>query len=213
MQAEVLPNLRTYRSFKFPWHGVPTRPPDVYSSVDIDAARGHATTSVHVSWNGQTDGTKWNFYSADAISGEKTRKLATVLRRGFETSYMHRGFLRDVIVEAVDLHDQVLGTSLMTKTIISANAQGHPLLQDESEAPTRSISFVCGAIFGVLALAMGKLVTVCARTRGSIHLPGARFTKRWQTATVKGWPWAQPPREMDEELEHLAKYEGKDGDG
>lgn len=80
MKAKLPPKKNTYRSYKAPWTGRPSAPPDVVSQV-----KPNSKTEVYVSWNGATDVESWDIYSADA-SGEALKLLKSVAKAGFETS-------------------------------------------------------------------------------------------------------------------------------
>ena len=60
MEASWKPELKSYRSYKFPWVGLPALPPDVHSEAFVtrmeEASIDTVMTSVHISWNGATEG-------------------------------------------------------------------------------------------------------------------------------------------------------------
>ena len=131
MEAQLRSDLRSYRSYKFPWVGRPQRAPDVYSMALVNNAhvRGHrhakgvvsdVTTHVFVSWNGATEVAYWSLYRADE-RGHAADLLSTTSRTGFETKITYRGYASHVVVKAFDQHDVLLGESYIVETIWPTN--------------------------------------------------------------------------------------------
>lgn len=114
MTANTRPLVKSYRSYKFPWMGHPTAPPDVYSVAFTD---GDAySTNVWVSWNGATEVHTWSLYKWHAADNT-TELIASAPKIGFETAITHKAFLSDVVVEALDREGNVVGTSNVFQTI------------------------------------------------------------------------------------------------
>ncbi|KAF9886011.1 hypothetical protein FE257_012067 [Aspergillus nanangensis] len=104
----------TYRSYKFPFIGRPTTPPDVVASV-YGTEEADLTTIFHVSWNGATDIATWKFYARVAADGLPVL-IGNTTKFEFETLYIADGYLDWVSVEAVDKDGNVLGTSEVHRT-------------------------------------------------------------------------------------------------
>jgi Arylsulfotransferase (ASST) len=91
----VLSSGESYRTYRMPWVGEPTDPPDL---VVEDG-------TAYVSWNGATEVASWRFVAGeDAASAEP---VATIRRAGFETS-ADVGDAPYVAVEALDADGRVL---------------------------------------------------------------------------------------------------------
>lgn len=113
MRAKLLPNLGTYRAFKYPWVGRPTQPPDMVAQAMFDGTR--VLTRVYMSWNGATEVESWRVYEID--ENEQSRLIGTQERQGFETGFTYKGFARSVVAEAFDDQQQSLGKSAIFHTI------------------------------------------------------------------------------------------------
>ncbi|RAK99727.1 uncharacterized protein BO80DRAFT_123125 [Aspergillus ibericus CBS 121593] len=104
----------TYRSYKFPFIGRPSAPPDVVASV-YGTDETDLATIFHVSWNGATDVASWNFYARADRKGLPIL-IGNTTKFDFETMYIADGYLDWVSVEAVDKDGNVLGTSNLHRT-------------------------------------------------------------------------------------------------
>ena len=99
-------NIGSYRGFKYPWIGLPSRPPDVHSEAVWN--RSDILTTIHVSWNGATEVYKWIFTMID----ENNHTHAGERRRiTFETSFLYHGYAATVFAEAFDETGESLGKS------------------------------------------------------------------------------------------------------
>ena len=123
-----LEGANSYRSYKFPWVGKPTAPPDVHSVAGGFGGNG-TSTLVHVSWNGATEVSSWNMYRTDA-EGKYEQLIASTKRQGFETVLSYRGYASFVILEAVDSNGEVLGRSNVQKTIPPANPEDPAVIEE-----------------------------------------------------------------------------------
>ena len=85
---------QSYRAFRSPWSGRPSRPPDVA------AANGF----VYASWNGATDVASWRLV-------EDGRETQTAPSSGFETGLRPAAATRRVAVVALDSGGAALGRS------------------------------------------------------------------------------------------------------
>lgn len=154
LQASLHANwLGTYRSYKFPWRGIPKEKPVVHSvgylgekkkdhhhhhhhinnssssssspSTNTTSTATTTTTIIHVSQNGATEISLWKLYKT-IPSGNFRLFLCERPRQGFETQLAWKGFASYVIVEAVDFEGKVLATSevVETKKLISKDDDG-----------------------------------------------------------------------------------------
>jgi hypothetical protein len=80
----------SYRAYRFPWTGRPTRPPAV--------ARTGRT--LYVSWNGATEVRKWRLLGG--ADKKSLRPVLTVARNGFETAIPIRGSAKWIAAQALD---------------------------------------------------------------------------------------------------------------
>lgn len=101
----------TYRAWKSNFTAHPTEPPVMKASVYGKPA--NSVLVCHVSWNGATEVTRWNFYG---VGNDNNTSDAVLLggtpRTGFETVFHWPGFTSSVYAEALDRDGVVLGTSL-----------------------------------------------------------------------------------------------------
>ncbi|PYI10547.1 hypothetical protein BO78DRAFT_393966 [Aspergillus sclerotiicarbonarius CBS 121057] len=104
----------TYRSYKFPFIGRPSAPPDVVASV-YGTDETDLATIFHVSWNGATDVASWNFYARADRKGLPIL-IGNTTKFDFETMYIADGYLDWVSIEAVDKDGNILGTSDIHRT-------------------------------------------------------------------------------------------------
>lgn len=106
----------TYRAYKFPWVGRPLYPPTLISEAH-GVNGSELSTMFHVSWNGATDIKHWRFYARNSTTGEK-HEIGTIPKKGFETTFIARGYMDWVSAEALDAGMEPLGVSpdLRTKS-------------------------------------------------------------------------------------------------
>lgn len=127
MEARLVTEwLGTYRSYKFPFVGLPKEPPKVHSIAHVSEARNSTTTMVHVSQNGATEIDSWTLYKTTE-TGEPKIPVFQKKKTGFETAIVWDGYASYVILEAVDKDGKVLATSEIVQTI-------QPGLEDLSAA-------------------------------------------------------------------------------
>jgi hypothetical protein len=122
----------SYRSYKFPFRGRPSTPPDLVASV-YGTDKTDLTTVIHVSWNGATDIASWNFFSQLDAGGIPVL-VGSTNKTDFETMYIADGYLDWVSAEAVDAQGKSLGRSRAQRSTVpqSWRAVGF----QESVAPT-----------------------------------------------------------------------------
>ena len=94
----------SYRSYRFPWVGIPLTPPSVA------AQRNGSRTSVWASWNGSTQVTAWRVLAGPS-SGSLTPVTGSVTKNGFETQISLSKAYAFVAVQALGAGGKVLGTS------------------------------------------------------------------------------------------------------
>lgn len=133
----------TYRSFKLPWKGEPSDPPDVHSAAHTSDSNT-TTTLVHVSWNGATEVAKWKLYKTDQKE-QKKLEIGFFKRTGFETAIPYNGYATYVYAEALDSTGKVLGRSDLVTTTepdnmkTAAVAQEIAWLTDASDSDSGSL--------------------------------------------------------------------------
>ncbi|OQE11683.1 hypothetical protein PENVUL_c002G05478 [Penicillium vulpinum] len=104
----------TYRAYKFPWHSRPAHPPTLVSSC-YGVNGSFLSTVFHVSWNRATDVQWWRFF-ARANATAIDREIGEVAKNGFESSFIVRGFMDWVSVQALDSEGRILGVSELLRT-------------------------------------------------------------------------------------------------
>lgn len=98
--------LGSYRSYRFPWTGRPTAPPDVGLGPD---------GAAYCSWNGATEVAQWRVLAGS--SRDALRPAGTARRDGFETRVEVSGDTSWYRAEALDARGEVLGRSAPTRRI------------------------------------------------------------------------------------------------
>lgn len=93
----------SYRVYRFPWRGNPTQPP---RSVFHRFGR---TVKAYVSWNGDTNVTRWQLLAG--ISPRLLRIAGQSTRTGFETSIHARTSARYFAVRGLDARGRVIVTT------------------------------------------------------------------------------------------------------
>ncbi len=102
--ANLPPQAESYRAFRFPWEGRPTRKP----AVAVESGPNNETT-LYVSWNGATEVDNWQI-----LAGPKPDRLKPggyVPRDGFETSILVNTTEPYILVQGRDSSNKVLGAS------------------------------------------------------------------------------------------------------
>jgi hypothetical protein len=95
----------TYRAFRFPWTGIPERPPAV--TARRRGKLGHVT--LYASWNGDTRTAHWRVFTGS--SSAYLRPVGVATRRGFETAILVPSPQRYLAVAALDASGQQLSRS------------------------------------------------------------------------------------------------------
>ena len=182
MHANAVPDIATYRSYKFPWIGHPKQPPHVYSTVVNET--GTLRTTAYVSWNGATEVGSWKLYKSDA-EGRHLTSVNETARRGFETDLAHDGLIEYVVVEALDSNDQSIGRSGVVQTLSLVEEKN---CEDGSRGPWSSTlltnpvsTILAGLVACVTIWAVIRLVRQSSRR--SWWLPVG--TKHWPASTIE----------------------------
>lgn len=112
----VSDRFSSYRSYKYPFVGRPTAPPDLKSFVygtDID----NTNTIIYISWNGATEVAAYRFFA----KSDETRasiSIGTVERTGFETMFVAEGYMDWVSAEALDVQGNILGKTGVERSVL-----------------------------------------------------------------------------------------------
>ena len=192
MEATIPIKLRSYRAFKHPWVGHPTKSPAIHT--EAVALQDSIITVVHVSWNGDTRTAKWEFHGIDDRGD--VHQLGSIKRQGFETRFEYRGFASQVFAEAIDVNGNRLGKSDVADTAWPAllkkipspagsTLDAQPEQSSVSQGPltygdpysasasadsflkkpgkTFEIGIACGAAFIVLIWTCARLFKKCER--------------------------------------------------
>ncbi|KAK4635984.1 hypothetical protein CLAFUW4_01511 [Fulvia fulva] len=112
--------LGSYRSYKFDFVGLPTRPPRAVSAAYPSTARNSTTTMVHLSWNGATEVARWNLYKTTE-TGNPMIQIGSKSRTGFETIIAWDGYASYVMAEAIDKTGKAVGRTEIMKTLGPGN--------------------------------------------------------------------------------------------
>lgn len=134
MQANLrLHGTNTYRSYKFPWTGRPTRPPDVKSTAFRPTTNNSAlNTVVYVSWNGATEVATWNLLHTSS-NGRFSEIVASSPRQGFETQLRYDGFAKYVVAVGLDSNGKELGRSEVMLTRVPPGLQSKNVTMGEMQ--------------------------------------------------------------------------------
>jgi hypothetical protein len=94
--------VENYRAFRFNWTGLPNEEPA------IAALEAGGSTTIYVSWNGDTETKTWRFYATTDEYGSR-QFLGDVDRKSFETSLQVLGEIVTVVsAEAINGDGKVL---------------------------------------------------------------------------------------------------------
>jgi hypothetical protein len=122
---------RSYRAYKFPFKGEPVELPTL-KIVPIGYRQDEAATAFYVSWNGATEVASWTLHGGDTDLAESFTLLATVKRRGFETSWVTPNLIRWAYAEARDANGTTIGRSAVAEITPSVDSRykiAYPALQ------------------------------------------------------------------------------------
>lgn len=176
--------LGTYRSYKYPFVGMPADPPDV---VSVAETRDHTMTLVYVSWNGATEVVWWNTYATNA-AGKNRTLIGTTGKTGFETEIAYSAFAKYVVVEGLDENFDVLGESKVVQTEVPEGVNT-TMIADEMDISEEAVlkgddDYFNTAVFGaVVALAtvffLGFAVFLVFRWKG-VSIPFNVASQKYQ---------------------------------
>lgn len=112
--------VENYRGFRYNWTGFPNEAPAIVALQDKDTE----TTSIYVSWNGDTETKTWRFYEVND-SGHRSF-LGQAKRESFETELqLSRAGVRTVQAEALDAKGEVLvDTSVVKPEVLVRKFEG-----------------------------------------------------------------------------------------
>jgi hypothetical protein len=120
--GDLAAGVENYRGFRYNWTGTPNEVPSI---VCLDDGK---STTVYVSWNGDTETDTWRFYTSPDAYGSR-RFLGEAKRNSFETSLLIKGErIEMVLADAVDIKGRVLTTT------------GVARIQKDVEPPAKSHS-------------------------------------------------------------------------
>jgi hypothetical protein len=99
--------VENYRAYRYNWTGFPNEEPAIAALEDDDG------TSIYVSWNGDTETRRWEFF--EQMKGGATRSLGVAERTSFETTLRVKSVEgKSVYAEALDGKGKVLGSTRLT---------------------------------------------------------------------------------------------------
>jgi hypothetical protein len=105
----VLPNgYDSYRAYRAEWDGEPDAPPTATAQRNADGS-----TTVHAIWNGATQVVAWRVLAGAAASS--LAEVKTAPWNGLDTSITVNTPESTIVVEALDGHGHVIGTSEPTQ--------------------------------------------------------------------------------------------------
>jgi Arylsulfotransferase (ASST) len=101
--AHLAPGTSSYRAFKLPWTGRPTKRPD------LAVTRSHGSATLYASWNGATEVAQWSVHGG--ASRGSLQPIGVAERYGFETEIKVPHAPRWLTVSALDQTGRVLATA------------------------------------------------------------------------------------------------------
>ena len=122
---------KSYRAYKLPFKGEPIEAP-ILKILPIGYSDDEAASAFYVSWNGATEVASWTFYGGDTKAIKLFKPLATVKRRGFETSWVTPGVVKYAYAEALNSDGVSIGMSDMASLTPKFDPQyevAYPALQ------------------------------------------------------------------------------------
>jgi hypothetical protein len=152
MEAQFGAGIRNYRSFKYPWVGRPSQPPDVRSTA-VQEDNGDRSTVVAVSWNGATEVHEWQVFQTNPAGKDRLLRAKTE-KTGFETVVWMDGYISHVVVKAVDSNGEDLGEAPVIATLPTADEL------DDLEYRDTFMGLLTGS--PIIGFILGLLVSVFA---------------------------------------------------
>ncbi|GAB7344353.1 hypothetical protein MBLNU457_2215t1 [Dothideomycetes sp. NU457] len=115
----------TYRAYKFPFIGRPTKLPALKTARHVAEQGG--VTVAYVSWNGATEVASWKFTGVAADTNVVV-EMGTRARTGFETVLTVAGIWKNITATALDRSGNVLGASATVDTDTVSNKSSTPFV-------------------------------------------------------------------------------------
>ena len=202
LKARFKAQISSYRTFKFPWIGRTNYPPDVHAAVIDKNSQWY--TIVHMSWNGATEVREWKVYHTNA-NGTARRLVATIPRRGFETSAWTEGYAESVVVEALDKDNVTLGVSNIfaslpprnrSRSVAESSFHSNKEFALHDEVKSSVATFALGILLGCSVGALALRIVQCALT-GSLGL----YSAWWKQSLQMYDPLITESEEEDVELD------------
>ncbi|RDW59237.1 hypothetical protein BP5796_12161 [Coleophoma crateriformis] len=158
---------QSYRAFRYNWTGTPHETPAIVAQCDgVECTQKcNGETTIYVSWNGDTETTKWRFYSATGPEGAASSTAAKInylgesLRTSFETSLRvptpkisscPQGV---VFAEAINSHGHVIVTSRLAPIEIAI----HPMAELKDKKVGLLEQSRLSRVLGLVAFKTGEL--------------------------------------------------------
>ncbi|KAJ5899300.1 hypothetical protein N7495_004044 [Penicillium taxi] len=213
MEARFASNrLDTYRAYKFPWVGRPKWPPDLVAFC-YGVNGSESTTAFHVSWNGATGISYWRFYS---WNGNVSTEIGTIPKKGFETTYIARGYMEWVSAEALGSEYESMGNSTVHHTNPPAYwPEGAPKLKADDPSSMKVSDAAKAARFARLTAAMNARAGLLVESFIAGFLISAAIcilffkasTYRYSQCLAIKYLWSKDSVEEEEELNLLRDTE------
>lgn len=159
--------LDTYRTYLSDWVGTPSSSPALKTFASAND-KGQVSSTSYVSWNGATEVASWEFFGSGSRA-DKYHNLGTVVKTGFETSFVSRRAWKYTWVYAKNAKGEVLGKSLVTEIVgfehVARAARQSPQYSDwgfgnvsKSRPPT---TLVFGLSLAFVTLILALLTRIC----------------------------------------------------
>lgn len=100
--------VENYRGFRYNWTGIPHEDPAII------ALHNDAGTSIHVSWNGDTETAHWHFYAVTTEPATRTL-IGEVPRTSFETSLKISHKVVHAVAEAINADGKIIRSTRIVK--------------------------------------------------------------------------------------------------
>ncbi|KAK5204888.1 hypothetical protein LTR41_009424 [Exophiala xenobiotica] len=126
-------SAENYRGFRYNWTGIPNEAPAIVALEDANS------TSIFVSWNGDTRTKSWRFYE---VQGERRSFIGEAKRESFETELkLDRVNVKTVQAEALDAEGAVLVDTSAVKPEVMIHEYKGEGNQKEKSGPIPWLTF------------------------------------------------------------------------
>ena len=220
LKAQFKAKVSSYRTFKHPWIGRPSYPPDVHAAVIEKDNQWY--TVVHMSWNGATEVREWEVYHTTE-NGMGENMVSKVQRQGFETSTWTNGYGSHVFVKAVDQDGKTLGRSAVFASLPPRNRSQSSLEHSSPSDEPNGVNHPNGMkedpwlkslvdeprttfVFGILSGVLASLLTWATRRWVGPILKACCSSPR----TQRSQPYEPLNKEDEEERMELGRYEDEE---